>query len=86
MTWDELTAEYDIAPAIIERAMKAGAKAIFWMSSRPNLLLYRHTVTVDGKLEKMPQAVVAREDAERMARFLNGGQASARSFRNAEPD
>jgi carboxypeptidase Q len=75
VTWDELTAEYDIVPPIIDRAMKAGAKAIFWMSSRPNLLLYRHTVTVDGKLEKMPQAVVAREDAERMARFLNGGQA-----------
>ena len=75
VTWDELTAEYDIAPPIIERAMKAGAKAILWMSSRPNLLLYRHTVTVDGHLEKMPQAVLAREDAERMARFVNSGQA-----------
>jgi len=75
VTWDELTAEYDIAPPIIERATKAGAKAILWMSSRPNLLLYRHTVTVDGHLEKMPQAVLAREDAERMARFVNSGQA-----------
>jgi carboxypeptidase Q len=75
VTWDELTAEYDLAPPIIERAMKAGAKAILWMSSRPNLLLYRHTVTVDGHLEKMPQAVLAREDAERMARFVNSGQA-----------
>ena len=74
VTWDQLTAEYDIAPAIIERAMKAGAKAVLWMSSRPNLLLYRHTVSVDGQLEKMPQAVVAREDAERMARFLAAGQ------------
>jgi carboxypeptidase Q len=74
VTWDQLTAEYDIAPAIIERAMKGGAKALLWMSSRPNLLLYRHTVSVDGQLEKMPQAVVAREDAERMARFLAAGQ------------
>src|SRR3984957_9790973 len=74
VTWEELTAEYDVAPAIIERAMKAGAKAVLWMSSRPNLLLYRHTVSVDGQLEKMPQAVVAREDAERMARFLAAGQ------------
>src|SRR5580698_7465954 len=40
VTWDELTAEYDIAPPIIARALKAGAVAIFWMSSRPNLLLY----------------------------------------------
>src|SRR3984957_2163900 len=74
ITWDDLTSEYDIGPAIINRAMKAGAQAILWMSSRPNLLLYRHTVSVDGQLEKMPQAVVAREDAERMARFLAAGQ------------
>ena len=73
ITWDDLTSEYDIGPAIINRAMKAGAKAILWMSSRPNLLLYRHTVSVDGQLEKMPQAVVAREDAERIARFLASG-------------
>lgn len=73
VTWDQLMAEYDIVPPIVARAMKAGAVAIFWMSSRPNLLLYRHTVTVDGQLEKMPQAVVAREDAERMARFIASG-------------
>jgi hypothetical protein len=73
ITWDDLTSEYDLAPATIDRAMKAGSKAILWMSSRPNLLLYRHTVSVDGQLEKMPQAVVAREDAERIARFLASG-------------
>ncbi|MGC1385736.1 MAG: M28 family peptidase [Candidatus Acidiferrales bacterium] len=73
VTWDQLMAEYDIVPPIVARAMKAGAVAIFWMSSRPNLLLYRHTVTVDGQLEKMPQAVLAREDAERIARFLASG-------------
>jgi Zn-dependent M28 family amino/carboxypeptidase len=44
------------------------------MSSRPSLLLYRHTLAVNGEVEKMPQAVVAREDAERMARFLAAGQ------------
>jgi carboxypeptidase Q len=74
VTWDELVGEYDIVPPIIDRALKSGAKAVLWMSSRPNLLLYRHTVSVDGQLEKIPQAVVAREDAERIARFLAGGQ------------
>jgi carboxypeptidase Q len=74
ITWDELVSEYDTAPPVIDRAIKSGAKALFWMSSRPNLLLYRHTVSVDGQLEKMPQAVLAREDAERIARFLAGGQ------------
>jgi carboxypeptidase Q len=74
VTFEQLDEEYNVVPPIIDRAMKAGAKAVLWMSSRPNLLLYRHTVTVDGQLEKMPQAVVAREDAERIARFIAGGQ------------
>lgn len=74
VTFDELENEYNVAPAIIERALTSRARAVLWMSSRPNLLLYRHTVTVDGQLEKMPQAVVAREDAERIARFIAGGQ------------
>ncbi|MGA6956949.1 MAG: M28 family peptidase, partial [Candidatus Acidiferrales bacterium] len=74
VTWDDLTNEYSIGPAIIARAMKAGAVGVLWMSSRPNLLLYRHTLAVNGELEKLPQAVVAREDAERMARFLAAGQ------------
>jgi carboxypeptidase Q len=74
VTWDDLTNEYNIGPAILDRALKAGAVAVLWMSSRPNLLLYRHTLAVNGEVEKMPQAVVAREDAERMARFLAVGQ------------
>ncbi len=74
VTWDDLTNEYIVGPAIIARAIKAGAVAVLWMSSRPNLLLYRHTLAVNGEVEKLPQAVVAREDAERMARFLAAGQ------------
>ncbi|MGH9734589.1 MAG: M20/M25/M40 family metallo-hydrolase [Candidatus Acidiferrales bacterium] len=74
VTWDDLENEYAIAPGIIARAKKAGAAAIFWMSTRPNLLLYRHTSSVDGKLEDLPQAIVAREDALRIARFLAAGE------------
>jgi carboxypeptidase Q len=74
VTWEDLTNEYAIGPAILDRALKAGAVAVLWMSSRPNLLLYRHTLAVNGEVEKMPQAVVAREDAERIARFLAAGQ------------
>jgi carboxypeptidase Q len=72
-TWEELDEEYFDAPAIIERAMRAGAVAIFWMSSRPNLLLYRYQYGMEGKLERMPQAVMAREDALRVARLLVHG-------------
>jgi carboxypeptidase Q len=74
VTWEDLLGEYNVAPQIISRAVGAGAAAIFWMSTRPNLLLYRHNVSVTGELEKLPQAVLAREDAERMARFIAGGQ------------
>jgi carboxypeptidase Q len=74
VTWDDLDHEYGIAPAIVERALNAGAVAVFWMSSRPNLLLYRHTVAGAGLPDRIPQAVVAREDAERAARFLAAGQ------------
>jgi len=74
VTWEDLTNEYTVGPAILDRALKAGAVAVLWMSSRPNLLLYRHTLAVNGEVEKMPQAVVAREDAERIARFLAAGQ------------
>ncbi|MGH9685041.1 MAG: M20/M25/M40 family metallo-hydrolase [Candidatus Acidiferrales bacterium] len=73
VTWADLDKEYEIAPPIIDRAIKAGAAAIFWMSSRPNLLLYRHTTSTDGHLERIAQAVVAREDAERIARFIAAG-------------
>jgi carboxypeptidase Q len=74
VTWDDLVNEYNLDKEIIDRAMKAGAAAIFWMSTRPNLLLYRHTTAVNGELEQLPQAVLAREDAEHIARFLSAGQ------------
>ena len=74
VTYEDLITEYDLDAEIIDRAMKASAAAIFWMSTRPNLLLYRHTTTVNGELEPLPQAVLAREDAERIARFLAAGQ------------
>ena len=73
-SWEDLAREYEIDPGIIDNAKKAGAAAIFWMSTRPNLLLYRHTIAQSGQIEPIPQAVVAREDAERMARFLAAGQ------------
>ena len=74
VTFDDLVNEYNVDGEVIGRAMKAGASAIFWMSTRPNLLLYRHTINVNGELEQLPQAVLAREDAERIARFLAAGQ------------
>ncbi|HWZ97564.1 MAG TPA: M20/M25/M40 family metallo-hydrolase [Candidatus Dormibacteraeota bacterium] len=68
--WADLFDEYLRPPGIIERAVKSGAGAILWMGARERLLMYRHTNTLDGRVDKIPQAVVAREDAMRLARAI----------------
>jgi carboxypeptidase Q len=68
-TWADLFNEYLRPPEIIERALKGGAWAILWMGARERLLLYRHTNALTGAIDKIPQAIVAREDAMRMARI-----------------
>lgn len=79
-TWADLFAEYSQPPPIIDRAVKSGAAAILWMGARERLLLYRHTNTGDATLERLPQAVVAREDAMRLVRTIaaNPGQIRVR--------
>jgi carboxypeptidase Q len=69
-TWADLDSEYSRPPDIIERAISGGAVAILWVSARERLLLYRHTNTGDGQLEKIPQAIIAREDALRLSRTV----------------
>ncbi len=72
--WDDLFAEYLRAPGIINRAMQGKALAIAFQSSRPHDLLYRHTDSTQGEIDRMPMVLVAREDAARMARLLASGQ------------
>ena len=67
-TWQDLFREYDVPPPIIERAVKAGAAAILWTGERERKLLYRHTNSSDGRLEALPQAILAREDGLRLER------------------
>ena len=69
-TWGDLFNEYMRPPAIIARAIKEGAVAILWTAAREWLLLYRHTNTLNGQIDKIPQAVVAREDALQLARAV----------------
>jgi carboxypeptidase Q len=68
--WADLFNEYLRPPDIISRAVKGGAEAILWMGARERLLLYRHTNSLVGEIDKIPQAVVAREDAMRLARTV----------------
>ncbi len=69
-TWADLFNEYLRPPGIIKRAVAGGAKAILWMGARERLLLYRHTNSLDGTIDKIPQAIVAREEAMRLARLV----------------
>jgi carboxypeptidase Q len=71
-TWADLFNEYLRPPDIISQAAKGGASAILWMGARKRLLLYRHTNSLNGEIDKIPQAVLAREDAMRLARTVAG--------------
>jgi carboxypeptidase Q len=71
--WDDLFAEYLRAPGIIDRALAAKAVAIAFQSSRPYDLLYRHTNSLQGEIDRLPMVLVAREDGARMARLLASG-------------
>jgi carboxypeptidase Q len=79
-SWADLFDEYLRPPGIIARAVQGGAGAILWTGARERLLMYRHTNTLDGQVDKIPQAVVAREDALRLARAVAArpGQIRAR--------
>jgi hypothetical protein len=69
-TWADLFNEYLRPPMIIDHAVKQGAAAILWIGARERLLLYRHTNSLAGEIDKIPQAVLAREDGLRLARTV----------------
>jgi len=69
-TWADLFGEYLRPPGIISHALQGGAKAILWMGARERLLAYRHTNSLVGEIDRIPQAIVLREDAMRLARSV----------------
>jgi len=73
-TWDDLFAEYAKAPPIIDLAVKGKAKAVAFMATREHDILYRHTNSGEGEIDKLPMVIVAREDGERIARLLASGR------------
>ncbi len=72
-TWADLFAEYANAPPIIGRAVKANVKALAFMATREHDILYRHTNSGAGEIDRLPMVIVAREDGERIARLLAAG-------------
>jgi hypothetical protein len=74
-TWEDLFGEYLKAPPVIERAVAGKAAAIAWISSREHDVLYRHINAQQGTPDRIPSVLLAREDAERIARLIASGKA-----------
>lgn len=72
-TWDDLFAEYAVAPPVVNAAVKGKAKAVAFIATREHDILYRHTNTVQGEIDLIPAVLVAREDGERIGRLLTSG-------------
>src|SRR4029077_1940194 len=72
-TWDDLFAEYSKAPPVIDLAVKGKARAVAFMATREHDILYRHTNSGAGEIDRLPMVIVAREDGERIARLLASG-------------
>jgi Zn-dependent M28 family amino/carboxypeptidase len=73
-TWDDLFEEYFSAPGVIERAIKGKALLIAFTATRDYDILYRHINTMNGKMDVIPQVLLAREDAMRIARLIAHGE------------
>jgi carboxypeptidase Q len=72
-TWHDLFAEYSNAPPVIAAALKAKAKAVAFIATREHDILYRHTNSAEGEIDRIPQVLLAREDGERLGRLLASG-------------
>jgi hypothetical protein len=72
-TWDDLFNEYKAPPPAIAAAVKGKAKAIAFIATREHDILYRHTNSSEGEIDRIPQVLVAREDGERIGRLLASG-------------
>ena len=73
-TFQDLADEQRDTTIALREAAEVKAGAVLFMSTRPNRLLYRHVNVVDGRLDLLPTALIAREDAERILRLLDGGK------------
>jgi carboxypeptidase Q len=72
-TWEDLFAEYSNAPPIITAAVKGKARAVAFIATREHDILYRHTNSAEGEIDRIPQVLLAREDGERIGRLLASG-------------
>jgi hypothetical protein len=76
-TLDDLFAEYMRNPTLVAAATKAGIAGVLLESSHPRDLLYRHPVGF-GRVLPFPVAIVSREHAARLRRFMAAGEVRVR--------
>ena len=70
---EDLFGDYMRVGGLIEAARNSGVTAMLIESSQARSLLYRHPMTLDGTSVKLPVAIVARDQAERIARLMEKG-------------
>ena len=58
----------------VREAAEVGALAVLIISTRPQQLLYRHVNNLSAQLDRIPSALVAREDGLRLVRLLEQGE------------
>ena len=73
-SFDDIAKEQRDAMVAMGEAEEVGALAVLFLSTRPHRLLYRHINNVAGRLDRIPSALVAREDGLRLLRLLRGGE------------
>jgi carboxypeptidase Q len=76
-TVNDLFGEYFKNGAILAAAEKAQVAGVFFQSSRPRGLLYRHPMGLGGKPAAVPVALLAREQFDRLARLCLKGEVRA---------
>jgi len=77
-TFDDLFAEYLRNAALNEAAKKYHVSAMLLQSTRPRGLLYRHPISLTMDLSPVPTAILAREQAERLAWLAQNGDVRVR--------
>jgi hypothetical protein len=70
---DDLFGDYMRINALLETAKRTGVSAMLLESSQRRSLLYRHPMSLDGKVVPLPVAVVAHDNAERLLRLMARG-------------
>jgi carboxypeptidase Q len=75
---DDLFCDYMRINPLMDAAKRTGVRAMLLESSQARELLYRHPMNLDGTVAALPVAIVAHDQAERLARLMSEGEVRVR--------